>query len=442
MHSTKYIAILALLGVGAVLSKQNRRSLAQLKALSNQERCASSVPTYREPTHTRSWAPTSHQIEVTPSYVEDWSAFYEEPAVPLYTYQEVTESYVPAREPSPVESYFYWNEETTSYRPYEPTPAVWTEYFETPAVSLYWQEPSTETYHEIAEPSPFVSYSYWDVQTESYRPYEPTTVQWTEFYEQPETDLYWYDVATNTYVQEEEPSPVVDYFTFSESTGRYTGYEPTPVQWTAWYEPATVDLYTFVGGNTWTPSVEDVPAGTSIDDWFTYVAEPSPYQSYYGWNLPTQTYEPYVPTPVAWTDWYEPATEEVYTFVPALDTYVVVDEPSPYVSYWSYVPETEQYVEYEPTPAVWTYAVPTESLFWYDVATNSYIEEEEEPSPYVNYFTYSPKIDSYVSYHPEPIEEEVAQSNCHTGLPSFHEATPEYETLFSARFEEPSVPLY
>jgi hypothetical protein len=349
MHSTKYIAILALLGVGAVLTKQNRRSLAQLKALSNQERCATGVPTYREPSVTREYAPTSHQVELTPSYVEDWSAFYEAPTVDLFTYQEVTESYVPAREPSPVESYYFWSEETNSYRTYTPTPAVWTEYYETPSVSLYYYEPQTETYHEIAEPSPLISYSYYDVPTEQYRTYEPTPVQWTEFYEAPSTDLYWYDVSTNTYVHEEEPSPVVDYFTEDLLTGRQYPYEPTPVQWISYYEPSNVDLYSFVGGNTYIP--EEV---SSAPEYFSYVAEPSPYLSYYYYDVSTETYVPYEPTPVAWTDWYEPATEEVYTYVPALDTYEVVEEPSPYLTYYSYVPETHSYEELKPTVAEWS----------------------------------------------------------------------------------------
>jgi hypothetical protein len=184
MHSTKYIAILALLGVGSVLSRQNRRSLAQLKALSTQEKCATGAPSYRAPS-TTSYAPSRFDEEATPSYVSAWSAFYEAPTVPIYYYNEATESYVPERSPSPQETYFYYNEETESYQSYQPSPAVWTEYYEEPSVSLFYREPSTQTYHEIEEPSPFISYYYWEPSTQSYNSYEPTSVQWTEFFETP-----------------------------------------------------------------------------------------------------------------------------------------------------------------------------------------------------------------------------------------------------------------
>jgi hypothetical protein len=104
-----------------------------------------------------------------------------------------------------------------------------------------------------------------------------------------------------------------------------------------------------VGGNTYIP--EEV---SSAPEYFSYVAEPSPYLSYYYYDVSTETYVPYEPTPVAWTDWYEPVTEEVYTFVPALDTYEVVEEPSPYLTYFTYVPSTHTYEELVPTVASWS----------------------------------------------------------------------------------------
>jgi len=144
MHSSKYIAVLALLGVGSVMSRQQRRTLSQLKAQLSQEKCATGAPSYREAS-----GPSNSYYEASssaPSYASSWNAWYEEPTVSLYTYEESSGSYVPAREWSPSVSYFFYSEATDSYRSYQPTSAVWTEYYEAPSVSLYWREPSTQTY--------------------------------------------------------------------------------------------------------------------------------------------------------------------------------------------------------------------------------------------------------------------------------------------------------
>jgi hypothetical protein len=60
--------------------------------------------------------------------------------------------------------------------------------------------------------------------------YVPQQVSWNEWYETPETQLYYYDVPSEEFVQEqEEPSPYVQYFQYSEETQSYGLYEPTAV---------------------------------------------------------------------------------------------------------------------------------------------------------------------------------------------------------------------
>jgi hypothetical protein len=63
---------------------------------------------------------------------------------------------------------------------------------------------------------------------------------------------------------------------------------------------------------------------------------------------------------------------------------------NPYVSYYTYEPTTESYIAYTPEVAEWTsyYAAPTEPLYYFDVGTAAYYQETEEPSPYVDYYTY------------------------------------------------------
>ena len=78
--------------------------------------------------------------------------------MPLYSFQPSTNSFYPAPEPSPYNSYYFFDECTQSYAEFEPTPVQWTEFFEEPSVSLYSYEPAIESYHEAEELSPFVSY--------------------------------------------------------------------------------------------------------------------------------------------------------------------------------------------------------------------------------------------------------------------------------------------
>jgi hypothetical protein len=86
MHSTKYISILALLGVAVVKGRQqSKHAMAQVKSLTTRESCATGVPSYREPS--RSVAPESYvSEEVFPTYSAQWTSYYEQPSTPLYYY--------------------------------------------------------------------------------------------------------------------------------------------------------------------------------------------------------------------------------------------------------------------------------------------------------------------------------------------------------------------
>ena len=55
-------------------------------------------------------------------------------------------------------------------------------------------------------------------------------MSWTDFYVQPDTEVYWYDVATNTYNVDNEPSPAVEYYTYDVETESFQPFEATPIE--------------------------------------------------------------------------------------------------------------------------------------------------------------------------------------------------------------------
>jgi hypothetical protein len=86
-------------------------------------------------------------------------------------------------------------------------------------VSLYYVDQATQTYvPEIDEPSPYVQYSAWNEQSQQYVQYQPTPVQWTQYYEVPAVQLYTYEESTKTYQTESAPSPYSQYYYWSEPT--------------------------------------------------------------------------------------------------------------------------------------------------------------------------------------------------------------------------------
>lgn len=48
----------------------------------------------------------------------------------------------------------------------------------------------------------------------------------------------------------------------------------------------------------------------------------------------------YEPSPVAWTDYYEPSVTELYYYEPSTQTYTVDNEPSPFTEYFYYSEST------------------------------------------------------------------------------------------------------
>jgi len=60
--------------------------------------------------------------------------------------------------------------------------------------------------------------------------YQPTVAEWENYYETPDTQVYWYDYSTGTYNQEVEPSPYTSYYYYEPTIGGFTYYEPTPIE--------------------------------------------------------------------------------------------------------------------------------------------------------------------------------------------------------------------
>jgi hypothetical protein len=85
--------------------------------------------------------------------------------VTLYSYVPEVDDYVPSYDLDFTAEYYYYDQPSNTYSYYEPSPVVWSEYFETPEVELYSYEPSFETYEYVSEPSPYVSYYTYDVAT-------------------------------------------------------------------------------------------------------------------------------------------------------------------------------------------------------------------------------------------------------------------------------------
>lgn len=72
--------------------------------------------------------------------------------------------------------------------------------------------------------------------------------------------------------------------------------------------------------------------------------------SYYYYEESTQSFQPYVPNPVSWTDYYTESPVELYSFDQPTQDFYTVSEPNPYTSYYYYSEESQSYLPYEPTP--------------------------------------------------------------------------------------------
>ena len=111
-----------------------------------------------------------------PSYVNTFTAFYEQPTVDLYYYDEPSNNYFVDAEPTPSFQYYFWSEPTQTFEEYAPTPVVWTDAFATPETDLYFYDESTGTYNIDYEPSPAVSYFYYEPDSQNFYSYEPVSI--------------------------------------------------------------------------------------------------------------------------------------------------------------------------------------------------------------------------------------------------------------------------
>jgi hypothetical protein len=91
----------------------------------------------------------------------------------------------------------------------------------------------------------------------------------------------------------------------------------------------------------------------------------------------------------------------LYYYEPSTASYTVEEEPSPYVEYFTYNEETHSYEVYEPTQVEWTavYEQPSTQLYSFESATQSFVVESE-PSPYQTYYYYQPSTQTYEEYVP------------------------------------------
>jgi hypothetical protein len=250
-----------------------------------------------------------------------WTDFYESPSVPIYTYDDVWCNYSPVEEPSPFEEYSYYYEPTDSYVAYVPTAPVWEDYYEPSVESLYTFNEYTGEYEVESSPSPYQEYFTFNPSTGTYAYYEPSPAVWSNYYSVPSVDLYYYDVPTNSYFVEEEPSPYSTYYAYDISTGSVLTYEPAPnapaEPWTNYYELPPVDLYT----------------QSECTGEYEVVAEPSPFETYF---YQASTYEPIENSVQTVTQWISAASESspVFVFSPTEDTFVTATSFNPAQTYY------------------------------------------------------------------------------------------------------------
>jgi hypothetical protein len=129
-------------------------------------------------------------------------SYIEEPSVTLYSFDECTSTYYPIEEPTYTEQHYYFSAETSTYVPYVPSPAVWTDYYEPSTVTLYTYVEESGSYVEESTPSPYQQYYYYQAPTDTYISYTPASVQWTSYYEPSSESLFYYDQQTGTYSPE------------------------------------------------------------------------------------------------------------------------------------------------------------------------------------------------------------------------------------------------
>jgi hypothetical protein len=96
-----------------------------------------------------------------------WTDYYETPSEQLYSWNEYTGEYEQSSSPSPYADYYVFSSATNQYTGYNPTPVVWTKFYATPSVDLYSYDESTNSYFVESNPSPYNTYYVWDESSSS-----------------------------------------------------------------------------------------------------------------------------------------------------------------------------------------------------------------------------------------------------------------------------------
>jgi hypothetical protein len=97
------------------------------------------TPIYEEPTPYYEEPVAASSCSGAIEYPE-WSNVYEAPAVPLYTYNEEQNEYIPSENYNTYSDYYYYSEPTNNFEYYEPSPVQWNSYYEQPSVDLYYYD--------------------------------------------------------------------------------------------------------------------------------------------------------------------------------------------------------------------------------------------------------------------------------------------------------------
>jgi hypothetical protein len=140
----------------------------------------------------------------------EWTTYYEEPTETLYSYHAPTDNYFIETEPSPYVSYYTYDATSNAYVTFEPVATIeepTSTYYEEPSVTIYAFDECTSSYYPVDEPTWEEEYYFIHPETNSYTVYQPTPAIWTDYFEQPTVPLYTYEEGTNVYTTATDLTP-------------------------------------------------------------------------------------------------------------------------------------------------------------------------------------------------------------------------------------------
>ena len=94
----------------------------------------------------------------------------------MYTYSDEIYDYIPSFEYNTDTDYYYQPTESDEFEYYQPTQVSWTTHYEIPSVNLYYYDTATNDYYIETEPSPYLSYYFYNENTSTYDSYNPNPV--------------------------------------------------------------------------------------------------------------------------------------------------------------------------------------------------------------------------------------------------------------------------